>query len=54
MIFGVEEAIFNDSSLGGNHSLLAPQYYERKPVRGEFPHNKKDVSTPQGPIKLLE
>lgn len=44
----------NNSSLGGNHSLLAQQYSEEKPVRGEFPHNKKDVSTLQGPIKLLE
>ena len=45
MIYGVEEAIFNNSSLGGNHSLLAQQYSEGKPMRGEFPRNKKDVST---------
>lgn len=45
MIYGVE-AIFNNSSLGGNYSVLTQQDSEEKPVRGEIPHNKKDVSTP--------
>lgn len=46
MIYGIEEAILNNNSLGGNHSLLAQQYSEENPVRGEIPHNKKDASTP--------